>query len=79
MLMLYDNSDVYMHADLVLWILRPDLGQPSKISDRGKNVRASLNGPNCGRGQCSQSTIGAERDGLLCFRIGNTLAAKVPV
>jgi hypothetical protein len=79
MLMIYDNSDVYMHADLVLWILRQDLGQPSQKSDHGKNLKASLNGPNCGRGQCSQSAVGAERDGLLCISIGNTLAAKVPV
>ncbi len=53
-------SDMPVHMGLGLWISRPDPGQSSQISDHGKNVKASINGPNCERGQCSQSTMGME-------------------
>ncbi len=51
-------SNMYVHVDLRLWILHSDLGHPSQIIDLEKNEKASINDPNCGRGQCSQSTMG---------------------
>jgi hypothetical protein len=45
--MVYACGDLYVHADLGLWISRPDLRQLSQISDRGKNVRPSTTGLNC--------------------------------
>ncbi len=38
----------------------PDLGQPSQINDRGKNVKASINSPIYRRGQYRQYTMGME-------------------
>ncbi len=45
-------------VDLGLWITHPNLGQPNQTSNRGKNVKASINSPLYRRGQCSQSTMG---------------------
>ncbi len=52
-----ERPTLYVHVDWGLWIRHSDLEQPSQISDSGKNVKLSINGPNCGRGQCSQSTM----------------------
>jgi hypothetical protein len=40
---MYAFSNLYVHTDLGLGISRSDLGQPSQISDRGKNMGVSTN------------------------------------
>ncbi len=46
--------------NLGLWVIRPDLGQPSQTDDHGKNVNGSGNGPIHKRGQFNQSIMGRE-------------------
>ncbi len=66
-------GDMYVLMNLGLCILRPNLGQPSQINDPVKNVKASINDPNCERGHCSQSTMGIGPDGPLRIITGNAL------
>ncbi len=73
--MKYACSDLYVHADLGLWISRLDLGQPSQVRDCGKNVRASKNGPTVKEGIAAHPLWARERDGPVCIRIDNALAA----
>ncbi len=68
---MYACSGFYVYADLGLWISRPDLGKSSQISDHGKNVRASTNGPNCERGQVASLLWAWEQDGPLRISVSN--------
>jgi hypothetical protein len=63
--------------NLGLWVIHPDLGQPSQTDDHGKNENVSGNGPVHRRGQFSQSIMGRETDGPLRISISNTLVAQV--
>ncbi len=73
MLVINTYSGMYVRLDLGLWILTPDLSQPSQINDPGKNVKAFLNGLNCERGQCSKSTMGRGTDGPLRISTSNAI------
>jgi hypothetical protein len=70
MLVINTYSDMYVHVDLGLWILPPDLSQPSQINDPVKKVKAFLNGPNCEIGQC---TMGRGTDGPLRISTSNAI------
>jgi hypothetical protein len=74
---MYGCSDLYVHADLGLWISHPDLGQPSQISDHGKNVTLSTNGPTVKTGIEASPLWAQEQDGPPHISIDNALAAQV--